>query len=209
MTNGCPCGDAEFLSSVRGIQALPVLLRLLVRGEPVDLDAFVDLTGDAGVELARVVRGQPGSEWDGTGRLLGFGLTPKPTAYKFLVDGRTLYTWCASDTLFFTIILGQDSAVESTCPRTGQRIRLEVTPDGITSITPPGAVVSQRHRDDLIGDLRADVCDHGHFFASPASASDWLDAHPDGQVLSVTDAFSAARTASDELGWLSREGHDR
>lgn len=209
MTDGNPCNDAEFLSSVSGVEALPQLLRLLLRGQPVDLAELVDIAGDSGTELATVVRAQPGSEWDGEGRLVGFGLTPTPTDYKFLVEGRTLYTWCASDTLLFTLILGSDSVVEATCPVTRQRLRLELTPRGITSVTPPETVVSQRHREDLVGNLRADICDHGHFFASPTAAADWLDAHPDGQVLSIVDAFSAAIAACEELGWLSTGVQDR
>jgi alkylmercury lyase len=64
-------------------------------------------------------------------------------------------------------------------------------------------VVSQRHRQDLIGSLRSDICDHGHFFASPDAAAGWLVAHPDGQVLSIRQAFTECRAACEELGWLS------
>jgi alkylmercury lyase len=118
------------------------------------------------------------------------------------VGGHTLYTWCATDTLFFTVILGTDAVAESTCPATGQPIRLDITPDAVTSVSPPGAVVSQRHRGELVSNLRADVCDHGHFFASEAAASAWVAAHPDGEVLSITDAFDQSRTACEDLGWL-------
>jgi alkylmercury lyase len=205
MTQPHACNDAAFLSSVDGIQALPHLLRLLAQGEPVDLDDLVEVAGGAGADLGRVVRAQPGADWDGDGRLAGFGLTPRPTDYRFLVGGKTLYTWCASDTLFFTVILGERTVAESTCPTTGVLIRLELTPESVTSVTPPDAVVSQRHRQDLVDNLRADVCDHGHFFAAPSAAANWLAAHPDGQVLSIDDAFAECRAACEELGWLRPE----
>jgi alkylmercury lyase len=203
MTQSHACNDAAFLASVDGIDALPHLLRLLARAEPVDLDELASLAGPAGAELARVVRAQPGSEWDDDWRLVGFGLTPRPTGYRFLVGGKTLYTWCASDTLFFTVILGVHTVAESTCPVTGVPIRLEITPDAIMSVTPADAVVSQRHRQDLVANLRSDVCDHGRFFASRSAAADWIGAHPDGQVLSIADAFAECRAACEELGWLS------
>lgn len=205
MTQPHACNDAEFLASVDGIDALPQLLRLLSRGEPVDLDQLIALAGPAGAALAGVVRAQPGTEWDGDGQLVGFGLTPRPTDFSFHLGGKTLYTWCASDTLFFSVMLGEHTVVESICPTTGTPIRLGITPATITSVTPTEAVISQRHRRDLVENLRTDICDHGRFFASRAAAADWLAAHPDGQVLSIADAFAECLAACEELGWLSPE----
>ncbi|HZD66415.1 MAG TPA: organomercurial lyase [Acidimicrobiales bacterium] len=204
MTESYACNDPAFLSTVDGYRAFPQLLGLLARG-PVDLDGLAEVAGPAGAELARVVRAAPGSEWDRDGRLVGFGITPRPTDYRFLVGGRTLYTWCASDALFFTVILGTDTVAESTCPASGRRIRLEVAPDAVTSVTPPEAVVSQLHRDGLVRNLRSEVCDHGHFFASAASAAGWMAEHPEGRVVSVPDAFAECRAACEELGWSSPE----
>jgi alkylmercury lyase len=199
------CNDAVLISNVGGFQALPQLLRLLCRGEPVDGNDLVDRAGRPGAELWDVLPTQAGTEWDGDGRLLGFGLTTRPTDYRFLVGGKTLYTWCASDTLFFTIILGEETAAESSCRATGVPIRLVLTPDGVTSVAPPEAVVSQRHRSGLAGNLRSDVCDHGHFFASPSAAAAWVAEHPDGQLLSIADAFAQCRAACEELGWFQPE----
>jgi len=205
MTQPGACNDAAFLSSVDGIHALPSLLRLLAGGEPVDMAELAEVAGVAGVDLSRAVRAQPGAEWDSDGRLVGFGLTGRPTGYRFLVAGKTLYTWCASDTLFFTVILGKHTVAESTCPATGAAIRLELTPEAVISVTPPGAVVSQRRCQDLAANLRSDVCDHGHFFASANAAAGWLTAHPDGQVLSIAEAFAECRAAGAEMGWLTPE----
>lgn len=205
MTPPSPSEFAEFLSSVGGIEAFPHLLRLLARGEPVALEELAASEGEAGADLARVVRAQPGAEWDSDGRLVGFGLTPRPTDYRLLVAGKTLYTFCAIDTLLFTVILGEETVVESTCPTTGVPIRLELTPERVTTITPPDSVVSQRLRQDLVEDLRGNMCDHTKFFASKDAAADWLAAHPDGQVLSVADGFAQCKAACDELGWLSSD----
>jgi alkylmercury lyase len=197
------CNDAAFLASVDGIRALPDLLRLLALGDPVDLDQLIEVAGGAGADLGRAVRAQPVAEWDSDGRLAGFGITLRPTDYRFIVNDTTLYTWCASDTLFFTVILGGRTVAESRCPTTGEQIHLELTADAVTSVTPPDAVVSQRHRQDLVDNLRSDICDHGHFFASPNAAAGWLSANPDGRVLSITEAFAECRAACEELGWLS------
>lgn len=55
---------------------------------------------------------------------------------------RTLYTWCAWDALIYPPILDRTAEVESTCPASGETIRLTVTPDGVESIDPSGAVLS-------------------------------------------------------------------
>ena len=201
MTRPYCCNDAAFLSRVEGFMAIPELIRLLARGEPIDLEELTGAHGQSGNDLERVVRAQRGTEWDDDGRLVGFGLTTRQTGYRFLVGGRTLYTWCASDTLFFTVILGAETVAESTCPTTGAPIRLEITPDRVTSVTPREAVVSQRHGDELMGNLRSDVCDHGHFFASAAAAAGWVAEHPDGQVLRIADAFADCLASCEELGW--------
>jgi alkylmercury lyase len=137
--------------------------------------------------------------------LVGFGLSLRPTEHRYTVAGRTLYTWCATDTLLFTVILGQPALAESICPATGQPIRLELRPDTVVSVEPPEAVVTQRHRGELVGDLRTDVCDHGHFFASPAAAATWSAEHPEGQVLGVPEAFDHSRAACEELGWSTAQ----
>jgi alkylmercury lyase len=194
------CSDAGFLSKVEGFDGLPGLIRLLAEGDPIDLAQLAAARGDCDIE--RLVRAQPGTEWDPQGRLVGFGLTTQPTDHRFVVGGRTLYTWCSTDTLLFTIIIGGESVAESTCPATGVPIRLELTPDGVASATPTETVVSQRCDDELVANLRSDVCDHGHFFASAAAAADWLAAFPDGRVLPVAEAFARCRASCEELGWL-------
>jgi len=202
MTGPHACSDAELISSFEGSAAIPTLLRLIARGRPVDLAELATESGQPTTDLERMLKAQPGTEWDDEGRLVGFGLSLRPTAHRYLLGGQTLYTWCATDTLLFTVILGTDAVAESTCPVTGLPIRLDIAPDAVTSVSPAAAVVSQRHRGDLAANLRADVCDHGHFFASAAAASAWLAAHPDGEILSVTDAFGSSRTACEKLGWL-------
>jgi hypothetical protein len=113
-----------------------------------------------------------------------------------------LYTWCAADTLMFTMILAEQAVAESTCPVTGEAIRLELSPQSLLSLSPPTAVITQRLGVEPVRDLRAEVCDHGLFFASPAAASGWAAEHPDGEVLSVAEAFDRSRATCEALGWL-------
>ncbi len=202
MGEGHGCSDAELLASYEGFELFPLAVRLLARGEPADLDELAEVAGWPVGDIEALARSQAGAEWDHDGRLVGFGLTLRPTAHRFTVGGRTLYTWCAADTLLFTMILGEPAVAESSCPVTGETIRVELSPQSLVSLSPPTAVITQRLGAEPVRDLRAEVCDHGLFFASPASAGAWAATHPDGEVLTVADAFDRSRATCEALGWL-------
>ena len=119
------------------------MIRLVAEGRPVALERIAAEADMSVEEIDSWLRAQPGTDWDDRGRLLGFGLTQRPTRHRYILDGRVLFTFCAADTLMFTPILGRPAAVESSCPTTGQTIRVELTPETATSVDPTTAVVSQ------------------------------------------------------------------
>ncbi len=203
MSDNCSCSDAAFISSVEGFEVFPHLLRLIARGEPVEMSEIAEVAHGPAAEVERTLRAQPGTDWDDDGRLVGFGLTQRPTEHRYIAGGRTLYTWCATDTLLFTLVLGVPAVVESTCPATGQPIRVELDSNAVISIEPHDAVISQRHQGVEVANLRSEVCDEGRFYASRAATQRWSAEHPEGEVLSVLDVFDRCRQACAELGWLS------
>jgi len=132
---------------------------------------------------------------------MGYVLTLRPTPHRFTASGRTLYGWCADDTLMFPVILGRPGVVESTCPKTGEPIHIELNPSRVE----PGAVVSAvRPRGKLI-DVRASTCMKGHFYSS-AAAAEWMIEHPDGYVHPVEEAFRLDREIMTRLGWAANTG---
>jgi len=114
-----------------------------------------------------------------------------------------------TDALLFTHILGEPALAESNCPTTSTPIRIELTPSSVVSLDPGGAVVSQLFDRSLLADIRHNVCDHGHFFASAEAASEWVSEHPDGRVLAVADAFEQSRRDVEKLGWLPQPARTR
>jgi len=83
-----------------------------------------------------------GLELDGAGRIVGAALTVRTTPHRMRLGGRELYAWCALDTLFIPGLLDEAAMVESTCPESGDEIRLEVEPNGARSWWPTSAVLS-------------------------------------------------------------------
>jgi hypothetical protein len=62
-------------------------------------------TGRTGHQVRQALARLPDTEYDETGRIIGYGITLDPTPHRFEVDGRRLYTWCALDTLIFPAVL--------------------------------------------------------------------------------------------------------
>jgi len=155
-------------------------------------------------QVRRALNRHPSVEWDDQGRLVGFGLTLRPTPHKFTFEGRSVYGWCASDALTFPVLLDKSGTVESVCPVTRTRIRIEVTPDGVRSVDPPDAVVSEVRPDHPVEDVRTEICHLGHFFSSRAAAAAWLEANPEGMLNTVGEDFEIHRDVLERLGWKRR-----
>jgi alkylmercury lyase len=192
---------ATLIRDVEAAELLPYAIRLLSEGEPVELERLAAAAGRTLEEVATELDEQASAERDGDGRLVGLALTLRPTPHRFTVDGRTLYAWCATDTLVFPVILGKPGVVESTCPQTGQPIRIELTPDAVERLDPPAAVMSAVRPIGKLADVRAATCNHGHFFSSAAASADWVRQHPDGYVYPVEEAFRLDREVITRLGW--------
>lgn len=177
----------------------PVVLSELARGEPVDAARITARSGMPTADMMELLRRSP-AEWDAEGRLVGFGLTLRPTRHRFEVDGRVLYTWCAPDALAFPAVLGIEAHVESPCFVTGDPIRMHVGPEGVRSAEPAEAVMSIVTPAANLADFRRALCHEQHFFSSPQAASAWQAAHPEGIVVPAADGFTLTRRLL--AGWI-------
>jgi alkylmercury lyase len=104
----------------------------------------------------------------------------------------------------FPVILGRPGLVESTCPQTGEAIRIELTSDTVEQIDPADAVVSALRPTGRLADVRSAICQPWHCFSSTAAATRWSDEHPDGEIHSVADGFRLDRQVVEQLGWAAR-----
>lgn len=128
MSEQATCTDAAFVSRFPGKEFLPHAVRLLACGRPVTIEQLAIAAHVPADEVEASLRSQPGTDWDERGRLVGFGLTQRPTAHRLAVSGQQLYTWCAMDTLLFPLILGERAIAESRCPKSAQPVRVELEP---------------------------------------------------------------------------------
>jgi len=178
------------------------IYRQLSHGGPVaqsTLAETLEVTAPEVDELLRRPNLQCLTYTDHEGRIIGFGgLAVREMSHRFTVDGRTLYTWCAWDSLFIPVILGQAADVESPAPGGSARVRLRVAPNGVTRVEPQSAVMSfllptaQTFQGDALKAM-ASFCHYIFFFPDRESAVAWTAHHPDTLVISVSDAFELGR----------------
>jgi alkylmercury lyase len=139
----------------------------------------------------------PGVYRDDEGRVVGFwGLATSrlDPEYRFLIDRKTSYAWCALDTLFIPALLGKIVSVEATDPVTGERVSLTVDRNGVRDLMPSGAVVSMLIPDGPFGyDVIESFCHKVLFFASEEAGTRWTAEHEGTTLLSVRDAFELGR----------------
>jgi alkylmercury lyase len=108
----------------------PTLLRQLATGRPVTLNDLAQHSGRSSAEVRDKLAALSDTEYDEQGRVIGHGITLRPTPHHFTVEGHQLYTWCALDTLIFPTILGRPA-------RVSRRHRAAGTSCAWTSIPPP------------------------------------------------------------------------
>ena len=176
------------------------LVQLFVRGNPVAPELLVRLLHRELDVVRSILQAHPELEYDEQGNLVGSGLTLLPTVHQLQVEQRTLFAWCAFDTLTYPVALHLSAQVTSRCPVTGRSIHLTVTPEQVLDLDPAEAQVS------LIVDVaagcchnvREDVCNYGHFFASRETATQWQAAHRQAVILSVEEAYQVGKLVGEQ-----------
>ena len=174
----------------------------LAKGHPVTpsrLAQALQLSASGVEELLKRPNLQSLTYRDKQGSIVGFGgLAVTEMPHRLIVDGRTLFAWCAWDTLFIPGILGRTADVSSPTPDGATRIRLRVAPGGVEEIEPRSAVMSfllpsaETFQADALKAI-ASFCHFIFFFPNAHTAAAWTASRPDTSVISVSDAFELGR----------------
>lgn len=193
--------SAESICEPRDRALALALFRLLADGTPVAPARLAEHADVPVAETAAWLRGDCGTQFDEQDRVVAYGgLTLRPTAHAFEVDGRELHTWCAWDTLFLPELLGRAATVRSTSPAGGQAISLEVDASGVRSLEPSTAVLSMlRPTPGFARDTIGTFCCFVHFFASAADAGDWIARNAGTFLISVPAGFELGRLVNREV----------
>jgi alkylmercury lyase len=133
--------QAEIDQRVRGFGAM---VRGIAEAGVLSAERFAELMGLEAETASEVFEGlfAAGMQKDESGNIVGAALTTRETPHKMRVAGKELYAWCALDTLFIPGILGEAAHIESTCPSSGEAVRLTISTEGIEAVEPSGAWLS-------------------------------------------------------------------
>ena len=171
------------------------LYRLLAAGQPVDSSALAESARLPVDAVRAALERLPGVYTDDRQRVIGFwGLSIGPMPHQMIINGQTIYAWCAWDTLFLPELLASTAEIQSRCPTTGRRITLTVEGTQVTSRDPAETVLSFLHRDQPFdAETIRTFCHYVHFFVNPDAAADWT-AHREGTfTLSLAHGSEVAK----------------
>ncbi|MFQ5787966.1 MAG: alkylmercury lyase MerB [Thermodesulfobacteriota bacterium] len=172
------------------------LYRFLAEGQPVSTERLANDLNLSSNDVTNILNKWPGVYYNQDNYIIGYwGLALPKMSHRFAINGHTLYTWCAWDSLFIPEIINKTAHVESTCPVTGKKIQLTVTPDGIEELNPAIAVMSfvtpesSKVRENVISSF----CHYIHFFISAEAGSKWKSNNEGTFILSIDEAYYLGR----------------
>jgi alkylmercury lyase len=183
-------------------RAAVALYRELAEGRPVHADQLGRALGVSLAESHALLQREAIKRFvyaDDEGRVLGFGgLATAPMPHRFDVQGRTLWTWCAWDSLFIPEILSASAHVTSADPENGEIVSLVVTPHRVESAVPETAVVSFIELEAPVfqgsaANVMANFCHFVFFFSTLSSGERWIAKRPGTFLYGLEDAFALAR----------------
>lgn len=179
-------------------RASVAVYRLLARGCPVSFQALASALKVPVGDIVALLETLPSSafEKDKEGRITAFiGLSLAPANHRLLIDGKTLYTWCAFDALFIPEILQSDGEIRTTCPGSGKAVTVRLNHEKILSVKPKSSVASlvSPEREDYCRDVRGTFCDHVNFFTSIEAFQAWAVGKNGFQAVPIAEAHLLAR----------------
>ena len=176
------------------------MIREVARGRPVSENEVAGLITDLALppEEAREFL-ERWTERDAAGEIVGLSITLNETPHRYTTNGTPLFAWCAMDTLVFPQLLNRAGHVESRSPASGETTTMEVTPEGVTGVSPPGAVISlpevEANEVDTssVEAIWGTFCHRSYFFPSPEEGERWARDRKKIGIASLDEGVQYAR----------------
>lgn len=184
---------AEHLDCTQDIVCRQIMHAIAEIGQPLAPAHLAARLRISNEELQAYLARVPDTEFDAHGNIVGWGITLLPTEHQFLLNERSLFTWCAFDTVLFPPLLEVMAQVQSKCTASGRPITFVATAEGIAHLTPSTGVLSLIPPAQRCDCVRETFCQQSHFFLSKEAAAPWLAQHPNAVLLSVEEAAAVGR----------------
>ncbi len=178
------------------------MFRLLAEGEPVSPVGFADAVQIPIEVVQQIVHAVPAGalDRDDEGNVVAFsGLTLKETDHRMDIAGRTLYGWCAFDTLFLSALLGESAEITSKDPVSGEAIKFKFGPGGYEGSSEVVMSLLEAPPEEMRNNVRAAFCHDVHFFSSSDSAAGYAQDRPNLAMVPMSDAIALARQWNERI----------
>ena len=184
--------------SLRWQQTDKFLLRqlfpLLAQGRSVSPTQFAQMTGiDVRTVEHALIEGHTDRDMQGNVIEL-FGISQAPTLHRIRVGDVCLFSCCALVSQMVPLLLSQIATIESVDPIDHRLVRLTISPNGIQSVEPNGAVgtLVLTSAEQVLKDVRSAFCMHVHHFPDTDSAQEFVNLDPRRYIVSIQQLHEAA-----------------
>ncbi|HEO64890.1 MAG TPA: hypothetical protein ENI73_03370 [Spirochaetes bacterium] len=185
------------------------LYRILAQGKPVSREMLVETMNTSHEKVNHFLKDRMGVYYDDQQNIIGYmGLTISKMTHQFTVNSKTLYTWCAWDSLFIPALLDMTAEVESICQTSKKPVTFEVSPDGVKNLQLSDAVMSVLIPDaedkgfveSCCKDVISSFCHFVYFFKSHETGLEWKSTRKENYaLLSIKEAFDLGRQFNDYI----------
>lgn len=183
--------EFEHILNVLGLNGSEKVYAHLLKGASLPVNLFAELLKIDSDEAEKVLASY--GEVDDQGQVTSFlGLSLVPTQHKLIVKGKSLYTWCAADTLLLPQFLSFSALIESKDPVSGQLVQLSVDEDFLDWTDPVPIFISWVEKADSCH-IRQSFCNRSHFFGSQETTAKWLAENADAKISNVEEFFTFSR----------------
>jgi len=133
--------------------------------------------------------------YDDNHRIIGFwGIAIDEMPHLLEVNEKTIYAWCAWDTLFIPELLDATAQITSHCASSGDAISLTISPTCIESQSDQIMVsFLVPDKNELVENITTSFCHYVFFFRTRTLAKRWMAEHPGTFLLSLDAAFTVGR----------------
>ena len=181
---------------------------LLAEGRPLSMGQAAEAAKVSTIEIEQALH-KARCTFDHNGDLVDlFGMMLAPTYHRLQIGKRVIFSCCALWAHVIPKLIDQDVLVESIDPNSREIVRLSITPNGIRSVRPAGAMASMAIADPgaIVEDVYAAFCRHVRHLTSSRSAAAFAGESPSRRVIAMEELHELAMQLHEAVWASTRQG---
>ncbi len=168
----------------------------LEKGNPLKIEDLVSATTLDKFTVKAIIKKWPAIFYDSNQHIIGYwGLAIQEMGHKIELNDKTLYGWCAWDTLFIPQLIEKDAVIRSTDHLTKEEVVIEIDRNGNLLAGDDDIYISMLTVDEksIQEDVVTTFCHFVHFFKSKSSGVDWISKHDGTFLITLNEAIELSK----------------